>query len=298
MTVSQVSGFNSSISAAREYGKRILPVLYFLIVALPHHPVSNLLDQCILFPQGHGFMERMADVLSLLIILAVLVLGLKSTQNHGVRAIRHLAVWLLLLGLMYGADRTLIVNNIERIHYPQYAVLALLMGLSVRNELLIFSLVSGLGFVDEFLQYAMNPAKTNYLDFNDFVLNILGAAMGVALLLGLRKEVSLQPAKYELQLRRASIIVGGISAVVILVSLALGRIVPLVEQVKNRSVLTVVDGRLSFIMSFERHDKFWLTSYFGRVFHVFTPLEGLLVVSLLSLFTWAFVRWVRRRGTG
>jgi hypothetical protein len=297
MSLSQVPGLGISVSGAREFGKRILPFVYFLIVALPHHPVSDLLDQQVLFPQGHGSMERIANILSLLMLLFMLVLGLRIVRNHGTRALLHLAVPIFLLGLMSVADRTLIVNNIERIHYPQYAMLALLLGLSVRNEMLILFLTSGLGFVDEFMQYAMNPAKTNYLDFNDIVLNTLGAAMGVVLLLGLRKEVTTKPTGYESKLQRVSVSTGAISVAVILFSLALERIAPLVERAKDRSVFAVVDGRLSFIMSFERQEKFWSTSYFGRVFHVLSPFEGVLVLFLLLLFTWGCIRRLRGQGS-
>ncbi len=84
-----------------------------------------------------------------------------------------------------------------------------------------------------------------------------------------------------------------VGGVVVLLGSLFGRIVMLVEQVKDRSVFAVVDGKLSFIMSFERHDAFWIKSYFGKVFHVMSPGEGFVLMTLLFLATWVAVRWLR-----
>ena len=50
------------------------------------------------------------------------------------------------------------------------------------------------------------------------------------------------------------------------------------------------------MMSFERHDKFWIKSYFGKVFYVMSPAEGVLAVTVLCVGTWVAVRWLRPRG--
>jgi hypothetical protein len=52
--------------------------------------------------------------------------------------------------------------------------------------------------------------------------------------------------------------------------------------------------QMSFIMSFERHDEFWIKSYFGKVFHVMSVGEGLAAITVLSLATCVAVRWLRR----
>jgi len=48
-------------------------------------------------------------------------------------------------------------------------------------------------------------------------------------------------------------------------------------------------------MSFERHDEFWIKSYFGKVFHVLSVGEGLAAITVLSLATWVAVRWLKGR---
>ena len=77
-----------------------------------------------------------------------------------------------------------------------------------------------------------------------------------------------------------------------------GRIVMLLEQKLDRRVLAVVDGKLSFVMSFERHDAFWMKAYFGKVFHVMSPGEGIATIAILSLATWCAVKWLKGKRCG
>ena len=70
----------------------------------------------------------------------------------------------------------------------------------------------------------------------------------------------------------------------------------LVETAKDRSVVAVVNGRPSLIMTFERHDAFWIKSCYGKVFHVLSVGEGVAVIALLCLGAWLAVRWLRPGG--
>jgi len=275
--------------------KRLLPLAYFLAVSLPHHPFSAYFDKNILIPTGFYTVQHATDIVSVLILVGVLALGIRAVRIHGSWAINHFGVWFVLFILMYLSDRYLIVNNIERIHFPQYAILAVLLGLCVRSEPLIFFVTSFAGFLDEFLQYVMNPVKTNYLDFNDIVLNILGAALGVAFLLALRTPAIVERTAYEKRFKLVFLLSMAGMALIVITALALGRIVMLVEHVEQRSVFDIVDGKLSFIMSFERHDQFWQKSYFGKVFHVLSPAEGLAIIAGLFMATWGAVRWLNVR---
>jgi hypothetical protein len=166
--------------------------------------------------------------------------------------------------------------------------------MSLRNELLIFFTSSFAGFFDELLQYMMNPNRTNYLDFNDVVLNMLGAGIGVALLIGFRKPLSEETSKYEKRFRIVLITSFLASICFAVMALAFDRFVMIADQVKPRNVLSVIDGKLSFILSFEKRNHYWVTTYFGKVFHPFSPFEGLSMIALLSVFTWWWTRWLKR----
>jgi hypothetical protein len=177
------------VARSKTVAARILPLIYFLTVFLPHHPFSYWLDNVFIKPVGFHSVQHIADIASWILLAVVAAVCIRIAILHRWNALRHFSVMILLVLLMYATDYYLIVNNIERIHYPQYAFLALLLGVSLRGETLIFFGTAFAEFLDEFLQYAMDPMKTNYLDFNDIVLNILGAAAGVVLLMGLRKPL-------------------------------------------------------------------------------------------------------------
>jgi membrane protein DedA with SNARE-associated domain len=279
--------------------KRILPLVYFLAVSLPHYPVSDWIDHTFLIPYGFQVVQRFGDILSILLFVIILALGFKVFQVYHKYAVRHFLIWLLLLILMVAADRILIVNNIERIHFPQYAVLSLILGWSLRNEMLIFFTSSFAGFVDEFLQYVMDPNRGNYLDFNDIVFNMLGAALGVALLMSLRTPLTKEIQKYEKRFWMIFETIIAALAIIVMLTLVLNRFVLVAEQVKPRTILSMVDGKLSFIMSFERHDQFWQRSpAHGKAFHVLSPFEGLSILFLLSAFTGWWTKWLKRNQRG
>jgi hypothetical protein len=273
-------------TSIRSYAKRSLPLLYFLAVSLPHHPVSAFYEKEVLIPAGFYSVEHAVNIITIVVLAGVVLTAVKVARIHKRAAFEHLAFWSALVVLMFFANRYLIVNNAERIHFLQYAILAVLLGFSLRSEVLIFFVTSFAGFVDEFLQFAMNPVVTNYLDFNDIVLNILGAALGVAFLLAFRRPALVDQTTYERRFKLVFLGSMGFLAFAVFVAFVLGRVVMLAEHVQQRSVFDVVNGKLSFIMSFERHDQFWQKSYFGKVFHVLSPLEGLVTASLLSSFAW------------
>ena len=98
--------------------------------------------------------------------------------------------WRYLLGmfaLIALAQPTLVLINIENIHFPQYALLTLLMlraGLAPEAAWLG---ATGLGMVDEAYQLLfLQAGRPDRFDWNDVTLNALGAAVGVAVLLHYR----------------------------------------------------------------------------------------------------------------
>lgn len=80
------------------------------------------------------------------------------------------------------------VTRAEALHYPIYATVAALLGgpaPDVRRRWAAFVGASALGVADELLQWAwLDPARAGPApDGKDMVLNVLGAATGVAFLL-------------------------------------------------------------------------------------------------------------------
>lgn len=98
---------------------------------------------------------------------------------------RFWAVW---LSGVVAVDWFLTYSIYEYAHYPQYAILAVLIaraldpGRTQRCTGRVLFWTTLLGMADEVLQYLwITPSYGNYLDFNDFLVNLMGGAAGVAL---------------------------------------------------------------------------------------------------------------------
>ena len=89
------------------------------------------------------------------------------------------------------AQALIVVNGIEAIHYPQYALMAWLLvrtGLGLERSWLT---ATALGAVDEIWQWQTLPrAVPGYLDWNDILLNAVGAALGVLVVVRVRRAPS------------------------------------------------------------------------------------------------------------
>ena len=85
----------------------------------------------------------------------------------------------LLVAAAAAAARLLTVVSIEAIHYPQYALMAAVFaraGLSLQGAWIAATVLGG---VDEIYQLAFLPrGRPTYFDWNDVVLNGIGAAFG------------------------------------------------------------------------------------------------------------------------
>ena len=116
--------------------------------------------------------------------------------NHGAT----LAAWAAWLVAVIAADRLLIYSFPEYLHYPQYALLAFLIARFHDPDRTAFAIgpvllaVTVLGIADEALQYTwITISYSNYLDFNDFLLNLLGGAAGLLLYYGFKSTDHYEP---------------------------------------------------------------------------------------------------------
>lgn len=119
-------------------------------------------------------------------------------------------------------DRYLTYSANEYAHYPQYALLAWLLARVMDPNRLHWPLTrilfwtTLLGAFDELLQYVwITRSYSDYLDFNDFLVNLIAAAAGIMLHYGFaeRPPASRKPAHVEWSL---------VAGLVLTVSLAIG----------------------------------------------------------------------------
>jgi hypothetical protein len=101
---------------------------------------------------------------------------------------RWIGAWAALLAAALAAWWLLTVANIELIHFPQYAVLAVLLFAGGLHPTWALIGATSLGAIDEVYQHFVLYADRQeaYLDFNDMVLNCIGAAGGLLLALAAR----------------------------------------------------------------------------------------------------------------
>ncbi|NTV84042.1 MAG: VanZ family protein, partial [Bacteroidales bacterium] len=81
--------------------------------------------------------------------------------------------------MMLFSFRFLMVYNIEAIHFVEYAILAIILLPVFRSYGETVFWVTLLGMLDELFQYIYLVPEFEYFDFNDNVLNLLGAGLGV-----------------------------------------------------------------------------------------------------------------------
>ena len=175
-------------------GEKIAPILiiaYWIASVLGHLVISQWLVQRRESELLGTY--KLADFLphAVVLLLAAVVIwqGRRAWRggNHGAT----LAAWATWLVAVIAADRLLIYSFPEYLHYPQYALLAFLVtrfhdpdrtALAIGPVLLA---VTVLGIADEALQYTwITISYSNYLDFNDFLLNLLGGTAGLLLYYG------------------------------------------------------------------------------------------------------------------
>lgn len=276
-----------------------LAAAYFLAATLSHEPVSNVY-LWLAGLLGPGTAAALQDGLALAALLAGAWLALGPGRRSGAVTPREALAWLALAAGLAAADLLLIVAPVERVHYPQYALLALLLRRVLADEALVLGLATLAGMADELRQYVLHPGNTSYLDFNDFALNLLGALAGLLLARAFGIRALAGPA-VAARVRAATLLLVALLAGGIFLAWAQGRILSLappglsLTPAPAGEALTVfpeVEGKTRFVLAFLRPSGFWNTAGSGRSHHVLAPAEGLALLALLfvagaRLLTWA-----------
>ncbi len=164
------------------------------------------------------------------------------------------------------------VVNVEMIHFVQYGILAVLLYpllLNYESTLLIATLM---GAADEAYQYwVLAPFNTEYYDFNDIIINLLGATLGLILLSasGVREK------QYRTWLPSLSAIL----------SIILGVIAAILYYEGYLTVYPLEDGGEALITLVRKaQTEFWTVMPPDERFHAVRPLAGFISIFLLLQF--------------
>lgn len=270
-------GFGIMSAHGKRGGFLIAAVIYFLAASLLHEQVSNVYS-AIFHHFGRAVMERSLHVISLAGFAAALVMSWKAVLRRGRGFFVSAPLWILSLAIVIAADALLVVTNVERIHYPQYAILALLLVPVLPSYFTVLVVCAAAGGVDEFLQYAMFPHYTEYLDFNDFVLNLGGAGLGLALHASFAKASALRVMRLKAMDAKAALAALTVTLVLFGAGAA-GLIVHQAPVKDGYRLVQQVDGRPALVLSFRRPDGFWTQAGHGKTYHILAPLPGTLVLA-------------------
>lgn len=249
-----------------------LVLLFFLLVVLPHEQVGLFIV--------HIFKDYSRDTYN----LVILIMGLVGLAAYFVPLIKYiyrgkhrkLKIFYTVSTLIFViiAFNLLVIVNVEIIHFLQYGLMALLVfPLTLRyGETLYWCTL--LGAIDEAYQYFyLAPHRTEYYDFNDVIINLLGAALGLILLrimdIG---QIGVQRKKW-------------IKTAPAIVTILLSGVVFILWKVGILFVYPPAGGlNEGFLLVKKVPPGFWSIIHPNVTYHVIQPLEGIILLTIFFAF--------------
>lgn len=248
-------------------------ILYFLLVVLPHEEIGQFLASTLDEPLGRTKYNQLVLSLGILGGIGYLVLIGLGVRNYPKR-LKTVLIYLTATFLsIFVAIKFLMVVNIEMIHLVQYGILTLLLFplFSSFKTTLFFAII--LGCLDEAYQYwILTPLSTDYYDFNDLIINQLGASLGLVLLYA--NGLQVKPKILEWYQSAVNITLFLLSLILLLFYFnGVLSIYPINEQIQPPLLL---------IRNVQ--PDFWTVAEPDIKFHVLRPIWGTLIGILLFLF--------------
>jgi len=265
-----------------------LTLAYYVSCCLMHLQFSLWLVR-----QRDTLLGRMAyaDAMPGLVIggAAALFLWLAIRLRNSARPRLTVAFWLLWLAAVALIDRYLTYSVNEYAHYPEYALLAWLVARAMDPQrtlwyvgrVLFWTTLLGMG--DELLQYTwITTSYSEYLDFNDFVTNLVAAAAGVLLYYG-----TAAPSPRH-DRRSKPVVESGVAialALVVAAGLLSGHVVqtPATKIPPGGIVLRADDHRQLYLQRGPDFYGAWQSSQRHERYYVLPPLPGLFIMLMVGL---------------
>ena len=247
--------------------------LYFVAVVLLHEQASKIS----IWLQGRLSLRLYDTLISALGVVTAIALApfVVASMRRGDRRGLKAFYWGFTALLIVATYNTLLVANLESIHFPQYALLAVpvfALTASLGTTVLAVTL---LGAIDEAYQFFVLKNWT-YLDFNDIVLNLVGAGIGALLVLTFSTQWPSARSRPLWRLVRSPL------SLATLLVVAAGVVLDLLGLLKlypgpDAAGAWIVLGKVA------PSNTFWIRLPWGRTYHVLTPIEGLVLVALSTI---------------
>jgi len=270
----------------------ILAAVYYAFGVLFHERV-NLFCHAIRESTGNAVYQNGLSLIfgtMLVLLSASLVRGLVRGKERAAKlAYAAFSVSFLILGY-----HTLFIFNTEAVHFVQYGGLAILLYLLLGGLGRSILWTTILGALDEAYQYwVLYADRFTWFDFNDVILNILGAAIGCVCVWILACSARERPRLTPAVLRR------GITSPVWLLGLAF-LLAPVAAYSAGLLVRFPADKsrpwQIVLARRFPDPNRFWETTPWGKTLHNLSPAEGMLLTTgLIALYLPMDVRLRRAR---
>lgn len=255
-----------SMLEKRRYLTICIAILYYLLVVLPHEQVGLWIST--LFSS----VSRASYNAIILVCFLALSLFLLLDLVKQIQTIKQ-ALYVLLQGIIiWACFYYLIIVNIESIHFVQYFVLTMLLFTITKDIPSTLILVLFGALIDEGYQYFyLSPERTNYFDFNDIILDLVGAG-SATLSLGVygNNSTALQSRKYAYMAIAAT---AGFFAIL---------------YILNVWQVYASENHNFWVLIRQPEEGFWSFLNFDVVYHVIRPLEALVILIILFLFYTSF----------
>ncbi len=246
----------------------LILLTYYIAVVLPHKAFGTFLNTKVF----KGITRDEYNMIVLFIAIVVLsVFAYLFLRNSSTRPFKRRLWFYMGANILFASlvMTYLFVINIEVVHYPQYALFAILAFPLIGNyqQTLIWTTIAGI--IDEAYQYFyLSPKDTSYYDFNDVVTNLIGAVFGLLFLRSFGVKNFYQP-----PFIKSPALYAIISLMLVVIALNLSGIL---------SIYPNDDTPFQLLKKWP--DGFWSTVHPNVTYHVMRPLEGTLVTFALWLF--------------
>lgn len=268
-----LSGFIDTLSR-RPRLTFALTVVYFLATSLPHdigqQATLRAYDRFTKQAVDRAFIA--AAILAFAVGAWFCISRLQSARRSGTLP-RITALAVLWLALFLASFRWLFYANAEIVHFPQFAILALLLfALTGSHARTLFAVVV-LAIVDEAYQYwfIYNPRFPSLLDFNDVLFDTLGGA-AACLLLHLDGATGRIPGR-PVRWRRSPMLWAPMSVVALFLILRTFGVAGFYPDLEGEE--------RPIQLSRQRMDPYWRKLPDGRIHHVLRPWEALPILAFI-----------------
>jgi len=244
--------------------------IYYLLVVLPHEQVGLIVSK-IFGELELSIYNLIITIVSTTLLCVIILFFYKKIKKNPNQKI----IWFYLISTVLFAIlcfKILFVVNIEFVHFVQYAVFAMLcfpLTLNYTHTLIWATLA---GALDEAYQYFyLSPHRTEYYDFNDVIINLIGAAFGLIII----KIINPVYQSFSWKTYFQSHLFYCMVNLSLLIAIAFA---------SNILGLYPTDTKAQYLLVKKMPTQFWSTVYPEIVYHILLPLEGLLLMIGLFIF--------------